>query len=662
MSIISSALSNGYIVSTILEHLSNMKYKVRRQQAPELPVELLEFRPTLIPSILVNQLWADEGISILWKRYPYLPALHLIEPTRRQYYASKIQHLFYRSLISEKQETTLDFLNTLNWSNLKTLELEIDLSADRAQFSALLHPSLEHLELSGTQSGTSSELASSVLPSLFSSLQQITGVRFGAGFISEEHPVHASVLNDILDSLPSISTVEVKSSRFVALDELFSLLTRRPGLEGLEIDLEPGLTLLPLFSGPNAVPSPFQDLRRLNIMCYPEIALAILPHLALLEDLQLDICRDPTLEAHQADSTVVEEILAKVSRLSRLKIGVGTLSMDFPSDSSFPLLCGTTLRELAKRCPDLVKLNLFALDPSYIDGSNISSEEFDSFCQLAPQLHHFTLKLHPGTASTLEDTALQSLSKHCPELEVIRLSIPLKLPSLPASGQLPQILISEPGTPATDNNNQGDTTPQTPTGSTSSAYFSFNEIVDYPEGSNPQPLFPTLTHLALARPESVLSSAEDEYTPPRDSHPSILAAELQENLVRSWAQPLLTHFPRLEILEVWGDWTGTEIESLNYFLPTQELLATTWEFLSGVEQDLWANGEEEEEYEGDEWRAYNSGDDWDAAASLNEMVLDDATITNVDYDAEPEGCVTPVRTVEGDGYFDERVVQSGSAA
>jgi hypothetical protein len=61
-----AALANHHILSRILLSLSDMKYKERRQYGPEQPVEFLEFRPTLVPAILVNKLWAEEGTSILW--------------------------------------------------------------------------------------------------------------------------------------------------------------------------------------------------------------------------------------------------------------------------------------------------------------------------------------------------------------------------------------------------------------------------------------------------------------------------------------------------------------------------------------------------------------------------------------------------------------------
>jgi len=62
----STVLADRQILSTILLQLSDMKYKDRRQYGPDQPVEFLEFRPTLVPAILVNKQWADEGTSILW--------------------------------------------------------------------------------------------------------------------------------------------------------------------------------------------------------------------------------------------------------------------------------------------------------------------------------------------------------------------------------------------------------------------------------------------------------------------------------------------------------------------------------------------------------------------------------------------------------------------
>jgi hypothetical protein len=73
-------------------------------------------------------------------------------------------------------------------------------------------------------------------------------------------------------------------------------------------------------------------------------------------------------------------------------------------------------------------------------------------------------------------------------------------------------------------------------------------------------LFPRLTHLAFARPQSILSIASDTYTVSSTSRSgSVVDAVIEEDLVRTWAHPLSTHFPRLEVLEAWGDWTGQEL-------------------------------------------------------------------------------------------------------
>jgi hypothetical protein len=160
-----TALANRQIVSIILLQLSNMKYKDRRQRGPDEPVELLEFRPTLIPSILVNRLWADEGTSILWMRYPHLPALRDMAPERKQYYANKVSWIFCLSPPPGHAES-LDYLDGLQWPNLKVLEMEIDFNRHGAKFLAMLHSGLEQLELSGFQSGGAAYFKEVTLPSL----------------------------------------------------------------------------------------------------------------------------------------------------------------------------------------------------------------------------------------------------------------------------------------------------------------------------------------------------------------------------------------------------------------------------------------------------------------------------------------------------------------
>lgn len=162
----STAMANRHIVSTILANLSDMKYKERRQHGPDEPVELMEFRPTLVPAILVNKLWADEGTSILWKRYPHLPAFKAMAPARRQYYANKVHQVFTLSPPVGDPET-LEFLDGLEWPNLKALELEVDFGRHAAKFLPMLHSGLEQLDLSGVQSGGGKYFKDTLLPSLF---------------------------------------------------------------------------------------------------------------------------------------------------------------------------------------------------------------------------------------------------------------------------------------------------------------------------------------------------------------------------------------------------------------------------------------------------------------------------------------------------------------
>ncbi|KAL5472567.1 hypothetical protein PMIN07_000575 [Paraphaeosphaeria minitans] len=142
---------------------------------------------------------------------------------------------------------------------------------------------------------------------------------------------------------------------------------------------------------------------------------------------------------------------------------------------------------------------------------------------------------------------------------------------------------------------------------------------------------------------------------------------LEEDLVRSWARPLLAHFPRLEILEAWGDFSGEDNESLNYLLPTQEILASTWEFLSGIEQDLWEDDEDifkDSFEEGDSW---HSLEDWEKASLINEFAFGEDGPEDVHEvypdmgklalrDEEPEGMITPGRNVESDDYFEDSPV------
>ncbi|KAF9730405.1 hypothetical protein PMIN06_008781 [Paraphaeosphaeria minitans] len=636
-----AALANRHILSTILLHLSDMKYKDRRQYGPDQPVEFLEFRPTLVPAILVNKLWADEGTSILWRRYPHLPSLKHMPSERRQYYADKVHQVFALSPPMGGAET-LDYLEGLSWPNLKSLELEVDLQPYGAPFKSMLHAGLEHVELSGFQSGRSQFFVENILPTLFNSGKNLQSIRIGPDTIMDDDPVHASALYEYLDALPAIRAIEVKLVNFMDKDALFTRLSQRKGLQSLQIDLDPGLALLPILTGAHALPSPFASLRRCSIMCYPEIALALPTHLRMLEELQLDIARLPISPHHPSDFTIFEDMIAELSHcpeLRNLKIGVSSLAVDFPSSILLPRLSGSALASLAETCPKLEDINLLATEPSAIDGSLISVRDFESFCKALPHLRSLGLKLQPTTASALEMTSLQSLGQHCPELEVLRLKVAFQLSTLTGSDSMPQILISD------------------------------NEFApEVPAHPDVLPLFPKLTHLALSRPDTDLAPVSDSFTSSVSSHStSIVDPTVEEDLVRSWARPLLAHFPRLEILEAWGDFSGEDNESLNYFLPTQEILASTWEFLSGIEQDLWEDDEDifkDSFEEGDSW---HSLEDWEKASLINEFAFGEDGPEDVHEvypdmgklalrDEEPEGMITPGRNVESDDYFEDSPV------
>ncbi|CAI6341545.1 unnamed protein product [Periconia digitata] len=650
---VATALANPHVVSTILHHLSDMKYRDRRQNGPDEPVEFLEFRPTLVPSILVNRLWADEGTGILWRRYPHLPALRWVSPERRQYYADKVQQVFVMSP-PDDSASDLDYLKGLRWPNLKSLEFEVDFLRHGGVFADMLHGGLERLELLGMQSGDSTYISGIVLPELFNSCSGLKSIRIGPDVIADDDPVHVNVLYQLLDTLPALNSIEIKDANFVGKDALFTRLSQRPGLQNLEIDLDPGSDLVSLLSGPDALPSPFASLKRLELMCYPEVALALPTHLHLLEHFKVDIARIPNQPAQASDMEIFNHLLEELTHCPNLrvvKIAIGLLAEDFPSMSSYPKLSGRSLVKFATACPNLYDLSVFTIESSTIDGSDISAVEFDEFCRHLPRLRSLNLRLQPTTATALETMALSSLSSHCPELEVLRLKFVCQLPALPASAITLDTLPDQPAD--TDHHD------------------AVKELTLLEaESRATTALFPKLTHLALSRPVTALApttSTTHTYTtaissssPPHSpispttfssdilptSSPSIPSPTLEESLVHTHATPLTTHFPALEILEAWGDASGLDHESLLYFLPLEEVLATVWEFLSGVEQDLWEGasdvsgedaveggdgqdrvfaGEEEwKEEEGESWYTLNSnrssGEDWEKACLMEEFV------------------------------------------
>ncbi|PSN65545.1 hypothetical protein BS50DRAFT_61107 [Corynespora cassiicola Philippines] len=639
------AMANRHIVSTILHELSNMTYKDRRQYGPDQPVEFLEFRPTLVPSIRVNRLWADEGTSILWRRFPHLPALQEMAPARRQYYANKVHEVFSMGPPQGHPEA-FDYLHGLHWPSLKSAELEVDWQKHGDSFSSMLQPALQQLEIGGQQSGGSSYFADVVLPSLFFPCKTLKTIHINPDTISDGDPLPSSVLLEYLDSMPTISAIEIKGTNFVAKDALFLRLSQRAGLESLEIDLEPGISVLSRLQGPDALPSPFASLKRLHIMCYPEIALSLPAHLHKIEDLHVEVARIPNQSVRESDFEILEGFTATLSHcpnLRTLKVGLALIAENFPSYASLPRLGGPALVRLAENCPKLEDLNLFSIEPSAIDGSSISSEHFDQFCQRLPRLRKLGLKLHPATTSVLQQTALQSLGKYCQDIEVLRLKIPILLPAL-TSDIVPQILVSDDATHSTVLP-MPRTTPDDPVVSDSVAHSSRPSSSDsaYP----PSPLFPNLTLLAIARPETMLAVSSDSFTVSSMSNSvsEIIDPEVEEDLVRSWARPLLLHFPKLEVLEAWGDWIGKDSDSLTYYLPSEEILATTWDFLSGVEQDLWDDDLEDEV-------SWEGSDDWDKASLMNEYIAPDVELGKLSvYDEEPEGTLTPGPVTTNRSFF-----------
>jgi hypothetical protein len=651
------AMANRHIVSLVLRHLSDMKYKERRQRGPDQPVEFLEFRPTLVPSILVNKLWAEEGTSILWRRYPHLPALQAMGQERQQWYADKVEQLFILSAFVGTADS-LSFLKHLDWPQLKTLELDVDWDKHGRSLSRLLETKLEHLTISGLHSSRTEYIADVVMPFILATCKPLQSIHIGPDTMDLQAPLHNQVFSEFLESIPSINEIHIMNANIFGKDLLFGRLGQRSNLKTLEMDLDPGLLLLPLLRNSTRLSPLFPALQRLQVKCYPEIALALPTHLATIVELSMDVARIPEQERQDSDALVLNDILLSVAqcyRLSLLKINIGPLAVDFPSAHFLPSLNGTTLVKLAEGCPNLRILTLLASEPAAIDGSGISAAQFDDFCQRAPNLEHLSLKFHPGTTLALEESACDSLGRHCHRLEVLRLKIALRLPNLltfkdTLSADLPLIrnaahsLNADRASPSmrTDHND-------------------YTEIEAF-STSDPVPAkacFPNLTHLAFARPQSVLSINADSYAASSVSQSSsIVDLALEEELVRCWGQTLMLHFPRLDILEAWSDWTGHDNDSLNYFLPLEEPLASTWEFLSGVEQDLWEDDHSEgpNELNHQDAEAEGSGGwsrgsiDWERASLINEYPEvgepDDSLYLDA-YEEEPEDMPTPVGDQEG---------------
>lgn len=578
------AAANQHIVSNILYHLRNQKIKERRQRGPDHPVELVATCPSLLPALTVNKLWADAGTSIIWSRYPRLPALRDVESARRQQYADKVTKTY---LIQPQPDEDLDYLSNLKWPLLSSVELVLDFAQFGPQLMNMFTPSLHFFALGSPQSCTASHFIQTILPTILALCPNLQGFNLGPGIFPTSEASLPNELCDQLDVIPSIKAIQVKHSG-ISDDLLFSRLSRRVGLLALQIDLVSGSQLLPLFESTESEP-PFASLQRLDISCSPENALAMLPHLPMLENLQVHVRRTGTESPQDSDKSILGDLLTSVASASNLRvlsIIMGAISKPFAPEVESPVLSGPALVELARNNTKLKVLKISPSEPQSIDGSAISTEDFELFCSLLPHLEGLTLKFDPETVQHLTHTILESLGQHCRSLHFIRLRMSATLPGLPISNTTPRITLDAPVSSSPDQE----------------SWF------DKLNGDTPSstPLFPCLAHLAIARPDTILAF-------PPDSSSEHLDQQLKEYLVRSWADALLADFPRLEILEAWGDWIGNDAKSLNYLLPTQGVLHCMWEFLRGIEQDIWVDEEEEEE----------GASDWDVASGLNELVSGD---------------------------------------
>ncbi|KAJ4337658.1 hypothetical protein N0V95_008287 [Ascochyta clinopodiicola] len=618
------ATANRKIVSLILHHLADISDKHRHQTSPEYPVELLEVRHSLLPAILVNSLWAEVGTSITWKQTPDISVLRWMQPGRRQTYANKVEHLQVSDAADERDED-YEYLKDLEWPKLKSLEVDLDWRLHQHHLRALLHADLENLTVTGAQSGGSSYVAQVTLPALFGPCGKLKRIQFGPDTFSSQDPIHANHVACHFDLLPELEEVDVLMSSIVGKDLLFGHLSKRPGLKSLAIDLDPGLRLLPLFIGPNALHKPFASLERLQIVCDPEIALALPCHLFALKELRLAVERLPSGEIRLSDLSILDDVVTSLlvcPNLELLEINIGNLAIGFPTAQLNLPVSGTGLVKLTACCPRLRSIDLAALDPSAIDGSGISSAHFEEFCKGLPHLEELSLVLHPTTATILQTTALPSLARHCPKLEVLRMGIPLQLPNLPLYGTTvhPTVNGSDLMTPPQTKEERRPDSHQA-----MSSTMNLVGAIDTPSATPPAahvPMFSNLTHISIARPETILSKG-----------PSV-SFDAEEDLIHAWAQSIFTHFPLLEQLEAWGDCTGRDRRSMTYILPMEDILEATWEFLSGVEQSLWQDGDEEEG-EGDLLSPASLGgdayvlspgpferlvvSDWEMASEINEF-------------------------------------------
>lgn len=574
------------IIARILRHLADSTDKERYQRSLEYPVELLEVQQSLLPAVLVNSIWADVATSFIWKQNPNISALKWMRHDRRQFYANKIE-LLQLSSPQDENDSEYEHLKDLTWPILKSLDLNLDWQLHQHNLRGLLQSGLESLALTGVQYGGSTYVAQVTLPALFEPCLGLKRIQIGPDAFSPQDPVHASALACQIDILPNLEEVDVLMSSVVGKDLLFGHLSKRPGLKSLAIDIDPGLRMLPLFSGPNALEKPFSALERLQIVCDPEIALALPTHLFALKELRLAVERQASAELRLSDLSILDDVMTSLlvcPNLELLEVNVGNLAVGFPTAQLNLPMSGAALVKLAACCPGLRNIDLAALDPSSIDGSGVSSTHFEDFCKGLPNLEELSLKIHPTTATILQTTALPSLARHCPRLEVLRMGVPLQLPDLPLYGGTSHpVAHADVITPPQTKYDQRPDSHQA-----MSSTLSLVATIDTPSTSPPTaiiPLFPNLVHLSFARPETLLSKG------------SAITLSDEEDLIHAWAQTLFTHFPRLEQLDAWGNYTGRKQRYSSYILPMEDILESTWEFLSGVEQALWDDRDNEVEEE-----------------------------------------------------------------
>jgi hypothetical protein len=511
----------------------------------------------------------------------------------------------------------------------------------------MLHSTLEHVEISAAQLGNSTHGTDTLIRMVFASCPNLRSIHVGPDTVDATLPGQTEKLLDLLETNSSIKDVSILNAGFSNKNMLFSRLTQRSSLEALEIDLDPGLQLAPFLRDIKMSSNSFLSLRRLHVMCYPEIALALPTLLLNVEQLSIDIARRPDQPLRDTDFTILDDLLAAVTcckGLQLLKVNIGLLATNFPSTETLPGLHGASLVNLAAACPGLTDLSLLVSEPGAIDASDISTTQFEQFCQKVPRLKQLSLKFHPQTAMALEEHALQTIGRKCPQLEVLHLKVALQLPNSSTD-------IDTSTFTANDNIPNATSVRE---GLGPHAHRVGDVEIDLPAtptSSPPTPLFPNLVHLAIARPQTVLSiAAASTYATSLASQSSSSSDPwLEEELVRSWAHSLLLHFPRLDVLEAWSDWTGQDNDSLNYFLPLEEPLASIWEFLSGVEQDLWDDGQPEATDEPERWNHdfqeginFRGSGDWDRASLINEYpgIIDSGYLET--YEEEPEDMATPI--------------------